>query len=88
MGTGNVIVCGCVVYPLCIARNLSHELPPTIQSIEKAIDFDITEMLGMETKSGDIKYSNPFHLMLEYIIYICIYVNIHINTLQIPPNET
>ena len=29
-----------------LMMNLSHELPETIQSIEKAIDFDITETLS------------------------------------------
>ena len=33
-----------------IVRNLSHELPETIQSIEKAIDFDIAELLESSKK--------------------------------------
>ena len=49
-----------------MSRNLSHELPPTIQSIEKAIDFDITEMPGRETKPREV-YSNPVDVILEYI---------------------
>lgn len=33
-------------------RNLSHELPETIQSIEKAIDFDIAEKLKWQVATN------------------------------------
>lgn len=52
------LACTCLhlIFPLLIfspsfvIRNLSHELPETIQSIEKAIDFDITELLCSSKK--------------------------------------
>lgn len=38
-----------------LMMNLSHQLPPTIQSIEKAIDFDITE-------NANFAFSSPLYM--------------------------
>ena len=42
-----------------IVRNLSHELPETIQSIEKAIDFDIAELLGSSKTPSCLIETHP-----------------------------
>eukprot|EP00435_Cladocopium_sp_Y103_P056893 s2759_g19.t1 len=62
-----------------LMMNLSHELPPTIQSIEKAIDFDITETPGSDGKQILMTLNIGIdHMNIRYQYSI---------TLQIPPNE-